>query len=74
MEYRYDCSKRPVELDLFGFQSGPLTGKTLFGVLEWSSDTSFRFNAEPGTDAVARPQTFESDQTLKFFRNAGNGR
>ena len=73
MKYRYDCQKQYTELDLYGFQSGPLTGKTLFGILEWNSDTSFRYNAEAGTDPAVRPQTFESDQTLKFFRDPGNG-
>ncbi len=67
MKFRYDCKKEPVELDLSQFQTGPLVGKTLFGILEWNSDTSFRFNAEAGTDPAIRPKTFESDQTLKFF-------
>lgn len=73
MAFRYDCTKQPAELDLFGFSSGPLTDKTLFGILEWSSDTAFRFNAEPGTDPAVRPQTFESDQTMKFLKGRGNG-
>jgi len=68
MEFRYDCKKKPVELDLWKFQTGPLVGKTLFGILEWNSDTSFRFNAEAGTDPAIRPKTFESDQTMKFFQ------
>lgn len=67
MAFRYDCAKQPVELDLFQFRTGPLVGKTLFGILEWTSDTTFRFNAEAGTDPSLRPKTFESDQTLKFF-------
>jgi hypothetical protein len=67
MVFRYDCAKQPVELDLFQFRSGPLVGKTLFGILEWTSDSTFRFNAEAGTDPSLRPKTFESDQTLRFF-------
>lgn len=73
MAFRYDCAKQPVELDLFQFHAGPLVGKTLFGILEWTSDSTFRFNAEAGTDPALRPKTFESDQTLKFFLERTNG-
>ena len=68
MEYRYDCKKQPVQLDLSGFQTGPLSGKTLYGILEWNSDSSFRFDAEAGIGPESRPLTFETDQTQKFFR------
>lgn len=67
MEYQYNCKTRPAQLDLTGFQSGPLTGKTLFGILEWNSDSSFRFDAEAGAGPEVRPATFDSDQTQKFF-------
>jgi hypothetical protein len=67
MDYRYDCKKQPIELDLNGFESGPLAGKTMFGILEWNSDTSFRFDAEVGKGPEVRPAAFESDQTQKFF-------
>lgn len=68
MEYRYDCKKHPTELDLTGFQSGPLSGKSLYGIMEWDSDSSFRYDAETGTQAEIRPATFETDQTQKFYR------
>ena len=68
MEYRYDCQETPTKLDLTGFAAGPLEGKTLFGILEWTSDTSFRFDAEAGSDPEARPKTFGSEQTQKFFQ------
>ncbi len=68
MDYRYDCRKQPAELDLDGFQTGPLSGKTLYGILEWNSDSSFRFDAEAGNAPAVRPTTFENDQTQKFFR------
>lgn len=67
-DYRYDCKTKPAELDFSGFQSGPLSGKTLFGILEWNSDSSFRFDSEAGTDAQIRPTAFETDQTQKFYR------
>lgn len=68
MTYRYDCKKEPMELDLSDFESGPLAGKTLFGILEWNNDSSFRFDAEAGTNPAMRPTAFESDQTQKFFK------
>ncbi|MBL7775055.1 MAG: hypothetical protein JNK89_03585 [Saprospiraceae bacterium] len=67
MEYRYDCQKSPAQLDLKGFSAGPLVGQALYGILEWNSDTSFRFYAEVGAGPEMRPVTFESDQTQKFF-------
>ena len=68
IEYRYDCKRQPAALDLSGFQTGPLTGKTLFGILEWASDTAFRFDAEPGTSPDVRPKTFNSEQAQRYFR------
>ncbi|MEQ1744202.1 MAG: hypothetical protein ABMA02_02170 [Saprospiraceae bacterium] len=67
MAFRYDCRAEPASLDFFGFRAGPLVGKTLFGIVEWNSDSTFRYNADAGTDPALRPTTFESDQTMKFF-------
>ena len=68
MMFKLDCKKEPATLDLSDFQSGPHAGKTLFGILEWQSDTSFRLRYESGTRAEVRPKAFEPEQTLKFFR------
>lgn len=68
IQYQYDCKQKPATLDLSGFQSGPLTGKTLFGILEWSSDTAFRFDGEPGASPEVRPKTFDLEQTQRYFR------
>ena len=68
VRYHYDCTKQPITLDLTDFKSGPLTGKTLFGILEWASDTSFRFDAEPGTSPEERPRTFNMEQTTRYIR------
>lgn len=68
LSYRLDCASKPPALDLLDFQSGPHVGKTLFGILEWQSDSSFRLRYEPGQHPGARPRTFDPDQTLKFFR------
>lgn len=68
IQYQYNCKQNPATLDLSDFQSGPLTGKTLFGILEWSGDTTFRFDAESGTSPEVRPQTFNLEQTQRYYR------
>ena len=68
INYRYDCKQKTATLDLTDFKSGPLTGKTLFGIMEWSSDSVFRFNSEPGTSAEVRPTTFNAEHLERYFR------
>ncbi|MEZ4965411.1 MAG: hypothetical protein R2791_09220 [Saprospiraceae bacterium] len=68
IRYHYDCKQQPAILDLDGFHSGPLKGKTLFGILEWTSDSSFRFEGESGTSSEVRPETFNPEQTQRFYR------
>lgn len=68
IRYRYDCSQKPVKLDLSDFRSGPLTGKTLFGILEWAGDSVFRFEAEPGSNPEVRPEKFNVEQSERYFK------
>ena len=68
MEYHLECNANLITLDLSNFQTGPHTGKTLFGILEWSSDTSFRLRYEPGLSPEVRPTEFDNDQAVKFVR------
>ena len=68
MEYQYACNTAPATLDFSGFVSGPLKGKALYGILEWTSDTSFRFDAEAGAGPEVRPAAFNNEQTQQFFR------
>ena len=68
IQYHYDCKQQPAILDLSGFRSGPLNGKTLFGILEWTSDSSFRFDGESGTAPEVRPEKFNLEQTQQYFR------
>jgi len=67
-DYRLDCSKKPAALDLVHFQNGPLVGKNLFGIIEWSSDSSFRLRYETGQAPDVRPAAFEQEQTMKFYK------
>lgn len=68
INYRYDCKQKTATLDLMNFQSGPLVGKTLFGIIEWSSDSVFRFDSEPGTSPEVRPASFNTDHLERYFR------
>lgn len=68
IQYRYDCKQDPATLDLSSFQSGPLSGKSLFGIVEWSSDSVFRFDSEPGTSPEVRPTTFNPEYAERYFR------
>lgn len=66
-KYETNCNKAPVQLDMHSFQSGPYIGKVVFGIVEWSSDTSFRLRYEPGSDGNERPKAFDNEQTLQFY-------
>jgi hypothetical protein len=68
ISYLYDCEKKPTHLNLSNFKNGPFTGKTLFGILDWKDQNSFRFNAEAGESFDIRPKNFESEQTQIFTR------
>lgn len=68
LEYRLDCTASLVSIDLHNFRSGPHSGITLFGILEWSSDTSFRLRYEPGTQPDVRPAAFDNEQVIQFVR------
>lgn len=67
--YRYDCSQNKATLDLSDFKSGPLAGKTLYGIIEWSNDSVFRFDSEAGASSEARPKTMDAEHAGRFFRN-----
>lgn len=67
--YLIDCKNDPAVIDMKGFNAGPHEGKTLYGIIEMSTDSSFRFRYETGQEPSVRPETFDSDQTLKFYKN-----
>ncbi len=68
LTYRYDCSHSPAVLDLTGFDGGPWQSKTLYGIVEWSGDSVFRFCAAAGTESSVRPEHFDQTETVRFFR------
>jgi hypothetical protein len=66
IQYRVDDSSTPRQLDLFGFTSGSLKGRTLFCLIE-ISDGTLRMDCEP-TD---RPTALNPEQTQTFSRTSG---
>ena len=68
MNYRLDCGAEPMHIDMDSFRGAMYEGKQLYGIMEWSSDTSFRILYEIGTNTSDRPLTFESDLTQKFYK------
>lgn len=71
-QYRLDCTANVVAIDLHSFRSGPHSGTALYGILEWSSDTSFRLRYEPGSQDDVRPATFDQEQSIQFVRAKDN--
>jgi hypothetical protein len=66
MYYERDATQSPQTLDLMGFKSGPLTDRTLFGIIEFIGEDSLRFDAEAGAigDSSVRPSIFTESTTL----------
>lgn len=74
INYRLDPSVTPAKLDLFGFTSGFLRGRTLYCIADLAQiaarDASFRMDCEPGGGATpesARPASFTA-QTVTYAR------
>ena len=66
--YHYDCSKKTNTLDLSDFKSGPMAGKTLYGIIEWTGDSIFRMSSEAGSAEDARPEKFDPEHVDRFYR------
>ena len=63
-----NCNKKPATLDFKDFKGGPFMGKSLFGIIDWSADSLFRYCYEVGSQPDSRPKEFDQEQTMKFFR------
>lgn len=66
ISYRTNLLMDPVHLDLTDFKSGPLKGRTLYGIVALEKHHAFRFDCEPSQKN--RPMTFESKQTQRYYR------
>ena len=63
-----NCNTSPASIDFKDFSGGPFSGKTLYGIMEWSADSLFRLCYDIGQEPSCRPKTFDPEQTMKFFR------
>ena len=70
VDYRVDYRQIPIQLDVGPWSSGPLAGRTLFGILEMQGPDRFRVDfepADPDGDGTERPASF-SNQAVTFVR------
>ena len=66
INYNTNFNTKPIQLELTNFKAGPLKGKTLFGIIEFTNDSTLRFDCEPLL--ADRPKDFNSEQTQTYFK------
>lgn len=66
--FTLNCKTKPATIDFKDFSGGPFSGKTLYGIIEWSADSLFRLCYEIGQQPDCRPKQFDPEQTMKFYR------
>lgn len=70
VNYRVDYHQTPIHLDVGPWGSGPLAGRTLFGIVEMQGPDRFRVDfepADPDGDGTERPASF-SNQAVTYVR------
>ena len=78
IRYQLDGAVTPARLDLFGFERGPLRGRTLYCIADLSAANRFRMDCEPGRPggaddaeaaaaAAVRPASFTA-QSVTYRR------
>lgn len=68
--YQVGYSQSPIHLDVGPWSTGPLTGRTLYGIVEMQGPDRFVVDFEPGDpggDESVRPSSF-SNQSVTFVR------
>lgn len=68
--YKVDYSRSPFHLDVGPWSTGPLAGRTLYGIVEMRGPDRFVVDfepADPDGEATARPSSF-SNQSVTFVR------
>lgn len=71
IKYKVDYYTDPVELDLYGFKGGPLTGKTLFGIVKFEKN-SLTCEFEAGYNEDIRPKEFDNEHIQTYFRKVSD--
>ncbi|MDE2876430.1 MAG: hypothetical protein OXQ93_13385 [Gemmatimonadota bacterium] len=68
--YRVDYSRNPIHLDVGPWSTGPIAGRTLYGIVGMRGPDRFVVDfepADPDGDGTARPSSF-SNQSVTFVR------
>ena len=68
--YRVDYSQSPIHLDVGPWSTGPLAGRTLYGIVEMQGPDRFVVDfepADPDGDGTVRPSRL-SNQSVTFVR------
>lgn len=75
LRYEVVSTGSPHELNITGFEEGPMAGQTLYCIAMFPGDDSMRMDCEPGPaegGETSRPVTFSED-ALDLTRQTGNG-
>lgn len=67
LKYFIDQNASPMEIQIYGFEKGFLTGKTLYGIYKIENNNAFYLDANLGESAEIRPKEF-TDLTVIFNR------
>ena len=68
--YQVDYSRSPIQADVGPWSTGPLAGRTLYGIVEMRGPDRFVVDfepADPDMDGTVRPSRF-SNQSVTFVR------
>jgi hypothetical protein len=69
LHYTYNPIPTPSHLDVWGFETGPLAGRALYGIVQFTGRNTFKLDFEPGPmgDDSGRITEF-GNGTSKFVR------
>jgi hypothetical protein len=68
LRYNTNFSARPPQLDLLGFDRGPLNGRNLYGIVEFNSKKTMVVDFEPGPTETVRPTSFNPTQAQTYSK------
>lgn len=75
LRYEVVSTGSPYELNISGFEEGPMAGQTLYCIAVFPGDDAMRMDCKPGPPEggeTNRPATF-SEAALDLTRQTGNG-
>jgi len=65
--YHANYEVEPIQVDLYDFETGPLAGVTMYGIVAFQGN-SFKFDYEPGDSPDARPGDFDEAKTQTYIK------